>query len=478
MATEIGSMLEDSDVESFFLQYYPWLVTLMMGAALAFYLPRYFYEGYTGRYFLNLHRSEPQEAIHFMRFAHRPLRACAWVLMLFVLSRALWLGGVQVYLMLRDSSLTSENIYYYINKWDAVNYTRIAQYGYGFDNHGIKDYVQEYTIAFMPGYPLLIGLLNILVNDYVLSGLILSNLMTIGSGIILYSLVSDMYNEAAARRSCFFFLFSAAAGVFSATHSESTLFFFTLLAIYLARHRRFILAVAAGAFACFTRQFGMFAAIPVFYEMLRSLERYPTGSEIIMRERADMGAAQSDIGFAERVGSSVRLHNVWKYVLLAACILTGYGAYLFINYRLYGNPLAFLQYQQLNWHNQLVPIWDCIGINTQSLLASAGRPAETQNMMGIFLPQQLMAFILPLMMLCFIRRGDAGDNAYMWCYTLLTFSSSWLISGIRYIAAMYPLYIMLGLMSARKAPRSILYAAAVGVFLYYNIMYSVNALVV
>ena len=60
----------------------------------------------------------------------------------------------------------------------------------------------------------------------------------------------------------------------------------------------------------------------------------------------------------------------------------------------------------------------------------------------------------------------------------LTFSSSWLISGIRYLAAMYPLYIMLALLASNKRLRYVLYAVTLIVFVYYNVMYSAHGYVV
>ena len=311
-------------LEPFLRGVFPWLVTALMGALLIMYLPRYVYEGYSGRYFLRTHRAEPGEEIRFLRFGKRPLRAVCWALMMFLASRALWLIALQIYISAKGwAPLSLANLPDYVNKWDAVNYTRIAQYWYGFEDHGIAGYIKEYTIAFLPGFPLMIKALEMLVGDYVLSGLILSNAMTIGSGIILYAMVSDMYSEPAARRACFFFSFSAAAGVFSATHSESAFFFLTLLAVYLARKRRFIAAVAVGAYAAFTRQFGMFVAVPVFYEMLRSLERYPTGTDMIQRERADTGAVGAAPTLMERARHSVRFRMVWRYLLLAACAAKG-----------------------------------------------------------------------------------------------------------------------------------------------------------
>lgn len=465
-------------VDAFVTRYIPIIATVLMALALIIYLPRYFYEGYTGRYFLNTHRAEPHEELSWLRFGSRPLRAAIWVVALFIASRALWLGAVQLCLMAQGGSLNADNFYGYLNKWDTVNYTRIARDWYGFGDFGDETYVQEYNIVFFPGFPLMIRALYALVGDYVASGLILSNAFAIGSGLILYALVSDMYSEPAARRCCVFFYFSVGACVFSATHSESACMFLTLLAVYLARRRKFVLAVIAGAYATFTRQFGLFAAVPVFYEMLRSLERYPTGRDMLLRECADTGAQFGGATLIERARHSVRLRHLWGYVALAACVLTGYIAYMAINWAIYGSPTAFLYYQQLNWGNRLTPIWDCVSITADHLMLYLRGATNANSVMGIFLPQVIMAILLPCLMLAFVRRGDAGDNAYMWCYVALTFSSSWLISGIRYISAMYPVYIMLALLARRRGTRWVMYALMLALFLYYNVFYSLDGVIV
>ena len=55
-------------VENFCCRVYPWIAAILMAAVLLWYLPRYFYEGYSGRYFARTHRDEPREDIRFMAF--------------------------------------------------------------------------------------------------------------------------------------------------------------------------------------------------------------------------------------------------------------------------------------------------------------------------------------------------------------------------------------------------------------------------
>ena len=462
-------------LEVFLRDFYPTIALALMAVALLIYLARYVYEGYSGMWLFNQHRFEPAEELRFFKWGKRWQRALIWAVVMYLLSRAAWFCALQWYVpRIGYSPLDATNYNYYINKWDTVNYTRIAQYWYGFEDHGIPGYIKEYTIAFLPGFPIMIRGLNLLVGDYVISGLILSNAFCLGSGLLLYLLVADMYSEPAARRACFFFNFSTAACVFSATHSESAFLFLTLLAVYLARKRRFIAAVAVGAYAAFTRQFGMLVAVPVFYEMLRHMARYPSGADVILQEDGLPGS----FTLRRRIANSVRLRRVWRYVLLAACILIGYAAYLFVNWQVYGDPFKFLYYQQLNWGNRLTSIDVCVRTNVEYLFNYLRTNPDKDSLRGIFLPQTVMAVALPALLLMFWRRGDAGDNAYAFCYITITYSSTWLISGIRYIAAMYPLYIMLALLCGRRGWRWVLYPVAIALFLFYNVSYCVYATIV
>ena len=357
-------------VENFCCRVYPWIAAILMAAVLLWYLPRYFYEGYSGRYFARTHRDEPREDIRFMAFGSRPLRAALWVLMMFAASRALWLIILQIVISANGlAPLSLDSLPGYLNKWDAVNYTRIAQYWYGFDNHGIPDCVPEYTIAFLPGYPVMIRALNCLVGDDVLSGMILSNVMALGSGVLLYAMVSDMYSRTRrAQVLLFLLLFDCSVRILGHAFRKRTRVLYAAVGIPCPQAALFAPAVIVGAYAAFTRQFGMFAAVPVFYQILRSLERYPTSSDIIMREREDVGAVVSRATLGERVRHSVRMRKVWQYVALTACILLpGYVAYMVINYIVYGTPTAFLYYQQLNWGNQLTSMWNCVRIIAENL---------------------------------------------------------------------------------------------------------------
>ena len=83
----------------------------------------------------------------------------------------------------------------------------------------------------------------------------------------------------------------------------------------------------------------------------------------------------------------------------------------------------------------------------------------------------------------FIAKPNYFANIYVWSgiwqsmgYSSIIYIAA--LSGIRYIAAMYPLYIMLALLSSRRGWRWVLYTLTFALFAYYNVMYSAYALVV
>jgi len=77
------------------------------------------------------------------------------------------------------------------NTWDTQHYIRITEYGYG--NKIIR--YGEVLIAFFPFYPLLIKISSFIFKDYLLSGLIVSNISYIVAVFYLYKLVLLDYDK-------------------------------------------------------------------------------------------------------------------------------------------------------------------------------------------------------------------------------------------------------------------------------------------
>ena len=80
--------------------------------------------------------------------------------------------------------------------------------------------------------------------------------------------------------------------------------------------------------------------------------------------------------------------------------------------------------------------------------------------------------VLALMAATF-RRLRPGDAAYAAAYFYIALSPTWLLSGPRYLAAMYPLYPMLALVTRRKWQDAALTALLILTSAYYAYLFAV-----
>jgi hypothetical protein len=86
------------------------------------------------------------------------------------------------------------------NRWDTSHYLNIAERGYSETNIGERGRL----IVFFPFYPLLIKLFALVLQSYLFSALLVSNLSYVIASIYLYKLVLLDYPEEASLRAVFF----------------------------------------------------------------------------------------------------------------------------------------------------------------------------------------------------------------------------------------------------------------------------------
>jgi hypothetical protein len=140
-------------------------------------------------------------------------------------------------------------------RWDASWYIKIVMAGYAVDDN---------SVAFPPLYPLLIRLLGkLLLGEYLLAGLIISNVAFVAALWLLYELVAVDLPATTARGALLFLVVFPSAFYFLAPYAESLFFWLTgwILLLPMAyealRHAnwypqhawRGLLAAGAGPFA-------------------------------------------------------------------------------------------------------------------------------------------------------------------------------------------------------------------------------------
>ena len=150
------------------------------------------------------------------------------------------------------------------NRWDAANYTRIAQFGYQ----------TIYDTAFFPLFPWLIkGVAFLFGNQgYIAIGMILSNLALLGALFVLYQIAADALGDQVGRRTLLYLCIFPTAFFFFAAYNESLFLLLTASSFLAMRRQKWWLAGLLGLLAALTRSAGIFLVIPYCYELWISRE--------------------------------------------------------------------------------------------------------------------------------------------------------------------------------------------------------------
>ena len=90
----------------------------------------------------------------------------------------------------------------------------------------------------------------------------------------------------------------------------------------------------------------------------------------------------------------------------------------------------------------------------------------------IMLPQLVLFFSSILVLLGALKRGlRVSYIIYAIPYLLMVYSASWLLSGSRYIMALFPVYIALPTLIKSKASRIVVLSASVMLLFVYTVLF-------
>jgi mannosyltransferase PIG-V len=215
------------------------------------------------------------------------------------------------------------------NRWDAVHYTQIAQFGYQ----------SIYDTAFFPLFPLLIKGIALLFGNqgYIAIGMILSNLALLGTLFVLYQIAVDALGEQVGRRTLLYLCIFPTAFFFFAAYNESLFLLLTASAFLAMRRQKWWLAGILGFLAALTRSAGLLLVIPFLWELWMARETITGSEQSTMRKLLDM------------------LPRVLPVVLIPLGTLL----YCVYCWKAFNNPFAFAAVQS-HWDRHLT--WPWVGI--------------------------------------------------------------------------------------------------------------------
>lgn len=300
----------------------------------------------------------------------------------------------------------------FCTRWDSNSFVQIARDGYVLEGD------QRYLIAFLPMYPFVMKLLNMITGiEFWLCGSIISAICGILSAYALYKLLRlNLEEKEAIFGTALFLLYPFSFFMFTGM-SESMYLLFLFLCVYYLRREKYILCGVFGFLTTFTRLPGLSIGIIMFIEFVNCGIRWIKG-----KSRED-------------------LKKLFKLAAAMALSLLAFGVYMLINYFKFGNPLQFMIFQQENWGQHMTSPLEVL----KMVLFTQIGGAERYGMGFVYGVgyTNLFAFVIftAVLLWCIIRKRYK-DAVYQALYSFLCLSPSWLLSGARYTLGAYPMYEM------------------------------------
>ncbi len=322
------------------------------------------------------------------------------------------------------------------NRWDAPHYLDIAKNWYN------PDPTQDaYNfIVFFPLYPILIRAITFDFNYINFSALIISNLTSIIALIYLYKLTKLDFNDTVAQKAVLFLSVFPTAYFLSAPYTEGLFFATVIASLYYARLGKWPLAGFLSLLAALSRLGGLLMLPVLFVEYWHQ--------------------------------KNWNLRSIDPKILWTCFALIGFLIYLGINVQVTGSPFTFMEIQKAHWFNTLDPV----------------KGLENAVYWGFFNPntvnfQSLTIGVSPIIFAIFglltiaaaVRLHlRASYITYMVVTWMLAVSTSWWVSVPRYVMAMFPMFIVLGLISKRKSVTIAISAVFLAGLCFYTVLFALH----
>lgn len=303
------------------------------------------------------------------------------------------------------------------NRWDALNYVRIAQHGYE----------QRVDLAFFPLFPFLIGCIGRLLGDwsYLAVGTLISNMALLGAMIITYRLAFDAFEGRIAQRTLLYWCIFPTAFFFFAAYNESLLLFWVTGAFLAMHQQRWWLAGLLGMLASLTRVTGILLIVPYLWELWTARTPiFTTRKHTIL---ATLPAILIPVG------------------MLTYCIYCWYTA---------GDPLAFVHVQNHSGRYLSLP-WQGIWQAISALFLFHPQPFGSSNQAHLLLD---LSATLGFIVLVIVGRQRLRLSYTLWMACFLIYILLYpaldkpdiLLSNQRFVLEMFPAFFTLAALSIER----------------------------
>jgi len=312
-------------------------------------------------------------------------------------------------------------------RWDAVHYIDIARSGY----YGTD-------MAFFPLYPALIHALASFVGNYLIAGLLISNIAFFFGLLYCYKLVEHQYNRAVAYRTIFYISIFPTAVFFSAVYTESLFFALTVASFYYIREHRWITAGFIGALAALTRAEGILLIAPYAIELINVSGPQAWWNSAGRTLRVSIGGVLIPFGLS--------LYMAWLWVLR-------------------GDPLYF-SHLQSHWDRHLAWPWVSVMHAVKSIRTGEPVTVATQCLEVGFTALMLAVLFAS------VKRLRFSYWSYMALSILVPMSTSSLMSMPRFALVLFPMFVVLGLWGGRSSINSAVVAISLPLLGLFTVLFA------
>lgn len=305
-------------------------------------------------------------------------------------------------------------------RFDTLWYLRIATRGYS---------AAASDIHFPPLYPLLVKALGrILLNNYLVAAIAISNTAYVLALTCLYKLTSEMFSTRTARRSALYLSVFPTSFFLIAPYSESLFLLLAVAAFYYLARKRWLLVGFLGFLAVLTRLPGLALFPPLLYEYLRQRD--------------------------------YRMRDFYRDLTGLLLIPFGAALYLCLRYLIGGTPL--LPTSEPKLFARLAPPWENLTYAIRTLASGSFHQADLFNLVFTIVFVALLVFSW--------KRFPLSYHIYtigaLILLTIRLVETQPLNSMSRYALALFPVFMYLGTLGrSPRVHRCILYPS-VALLLY------------
>ncbi len=333
----------------------------------------------------------PQKKINFKSWIRIGLSALA----------ARWLIYYIGYLLIGNDVPFSQVIrQIFESSGDSPHYLYLAEHGYTSAGEQAK------LIVFYPLYPLLIKIFNLVIGNYFVSAVTVSNLAFMAACCMLYELLRLDYTKEQSVSGLALMIAAPFSMFYSAVFTESVFLLTTVLCLYFIRTKKPLWIAITGFLACLSRTQGVILFVCALIPVVS--------------------------GFFKKK----QFHR--KEFLAALVIPLGFFVYLLMNKVLFGNWFQYLTFQAAEpWYNKAQWFGKTLSYCHGMALAYSGLAPI------IYTPQLVLFFVGTLCIFYGVYKKVRTEYlVYTGAYIFTCYTHGWLISGSRYMCACLPLFII------------------------------------